>query len=56
MKPRWFGIKEIPFQEMWPSDRYWFPLLLGGKKFKGKFIHKDLDNILEYELKETDLI
>ncbi len=56
MKPRWFNIKEIPFQEMWPSDKYWFPLYLEGKKFKGKFFHKDLDNIIKYDLQEVEMI
>ena len=53
MQPRWFDIKEIPFQKMWPSDKYWFPLFLEGKRFKGKFFHQDLDNILKYELHEV---
>lgn len=56
MKPKWFNVKEIPFQEMWPSDKYWLPLLLEGKKFKGKFFHEDLDNILKHELKEVEAI
>jgi 8-oxo-dGTP diphosphatase/2-hydroxy-dATP diphosphatase len=38
MLPKWFPIEEIPFAQMWPDDEYWFPLLLSGKKFKGKFL------------------
>ncbi len=38
--------------EMWPDDRYWFPLFLKNRKFKGRFIFDEGDNILEYELKE----
>ncbi|MEX0930742.1 MAG: 8-oxo-dGTP diphosphatase, partial [Candidatus Paceibacterota bacterium] len=37
MKPQWFHIEKIPFQEMWADDQYWFPLLLDDKNFKGKF-------------------
>lgn len=52
MKPQWFAISEIPFEQMWQDDKYWFPLFLEGKKFKGKFIFDDNDNILEKELSE----
>lgn len=37
MKPKWFQIDEIPFDKMWSCDKLWLPLLLAGKKFKGKF-------------------
>jgi 8-oxo-dGTP diphosphatase/2-hydroxy-dATP diphosphatase len=53
MKPQWFNIDEIPFKEMWPDDIYWLPLLLAGKKFKGKFLFGENDVILEQELSEV---
>lgn len=56
MKPVWFNIKEIPFHQMWPDDKYWFPLFLEGKKFKGKFLFDNSDKILQHELQEIDLI
>lgn len=52
MKPQWFHINEIPFNEMWPDDKHWFPLFLEGKKFRGKFLFGDNDNILEMNLGE----
>ena len=56
MKPKWFDIREIPFGQMWPDDKYWFPLLLKGKKFKGKFVFKERDEILDYQLQEVNLL
>ena len=56
MRPKWFDAKKLPFNEMWPDDKYWFPLLLNGKKFKGKFLFDESDNILQYELNEVKLI
>lgn len=56
MKPQWFNIKEIPFQEMWPDDKFWFPLFLEGKKFKGKFLFEGQNKILKYNLNEVSLI
>jgi len=53
MRPQWFRIDEIPFDNMWPDDRYWFPLLLQGKKFRGKFLFDGFDNILNMKLEEV---
>lgn len=52
MKPAWFNIDEIPFREMWADDVHWFPLFLKDRKFKGRFLFDDLDNVLEHELEE----
>jgi 8-oxo-dGTP diphosphatase/2-hydroxy-dATP diphosphatase len=56
MRPQWFHIDEIPFSEMWQDDKYWFPLFLKNKKFKGKFLFDESDNILEYNLHEINEI
>lgn len=53
MKPQWFHVDEIPFKKMWPDDEHWMPLFLQGKKFKGKFLFGESDNILEQELSEV---
>ncbi len=50
MKPQWFHIDEIPFEQMWPDDAYWLPLLLEGKKFQGRFLF-DRPSDAEYSAK-----
>ena len=52
MKPKWFKIDEIPFDQMWPDDKLWWPLFLANKKFKAFFHFKDEKNLLNYEVKE----
>lgn len=54
MKPQWFSIEQIPYNEMWPDDIYWLPLFLAGKKFTGKFLFGEGDQILRKELVEVD--
>lgn len=56
MKPQWFDIDEIPYDVMWPDDEYWLPLLLVGKKFKGKFVFGESDIILEQKLEEAEKV
>ena len=47
----WFNFNNIPFKEMWPSDKIWFPLILQGKKFEGNFHYdKDLKELLDYKI------
>jgi len=53
MKPQWFDINQIPYSAMWQDDIHWMPLFLKDKKFSGKFIFDDQDNILEKELNEV---
>ena len=56
MKPRWFSVDEIPFEDMWPDDRYWLPLFLEGRKFKGRFLFEGHDKILESDLEIVEKI
>ncbi len=54
MKPAWFHEQDIPFDTMWPDDRYWFPLFLAGKKFVGSFTFDSNHQILHQELLTVD--
>lgn len=53
MRPEWFETDRLPFGEMWPDDKYWFPLFLDGKKFTGKFLFGEGDSILDMKLEEV---
>lgn len=43
--PRWTGVEDIPFDEMWADDREWFHYLLEDRKFEG-FFDFEGDNML----------
>jgi 8-oxo-dGTP diphosphatase/2-hydroxy-dATP diphosphatase len=50
MKPGWFSFENIPFEQMWSDDKYWFPYLLNNKLFKGAFLF-DRPSDAEYSAK-----
>ncbi len=54
MKPQWFDVADIPYDAMWPDDRFWLPLFLKDKKFKGRFLFGENDAIMEHELSEIE--
>ncbi len=37
MDPKWFDLDNIPYNEMFPDDSYWLPLILEGKKVRAFF-------------------
>jgi 8-oxo-dGTP diphosphatase/2-hydroxy-dATP diphosphatase len=52
MKPKWFDVDEIPYDQMWPDDKYWLPMFLDEKRFKGKFFFNESNEIIDYSLSE----
>lgn len=56
MKPRWFRKSEIPYDKMWPDDRYWMPMFLRGRKFRGKIYFNNQDVILSCDLREVAVV
>lgn len=51
MKPKWFKVENIPYDEMWPADRTFIPLILDGKNIKATFSLVD-NKIIETEIEE----
>ncbi len=47
MKPEWFKTEEIPFDQMWPADKFWIPEVLSGKLIKAIFILAEGDIVKE---------
>lgn len=56
MRPEWFNIDEIPYNQMWDDDKYWLPLLIKGKKFQGNFYFNSELKIIKRELNEVYIL
>ena len=53
MKFEWFHIDQIPYEQMWPIDKYWLPLLLKGVLFMGKVKYNLEGKIATHKIKEV---
>lgn len=50
MNPKWFPLKEIPFQKMWPDDIFWLPEVVKGKLLKATFRFGENDVIKDKKI------
>jgi len=44
--PLWCSIDELPFESMWADDPTWFPHMLEGRRFSGRYVF-DGDRMLD---------
>ena len=56
MKPQWYHTDNLPYDKMWPDDRYWLPLMLKDACFYGYFKFEGHDLITDYTLKEVSKV
>jgi 8-oxo-dGTP diphosphatase / 2-hydroxy-dATP diphosphatase len=52
MKPQWFDVDTLPWNEMWNDDPIWYPLFLTGKKFEGNFLFDGQEKVIRHEIEE----
>ncbi len=52
MKPVWFSIEKIPYENMFSDDKYWMPYILKNKKIKAFFEFDEDWNIEKYNITE----
>jgi 8-oxo-dGTP pyrophosphatase MutT (NUDIX family) len=46
MRPRWYALNALPFEEMWIDDPHWLPRILKGEKIHGEFLFNKTGAIL----------
>ncbi len=55
MRPQWFNLADIPYDQMWPDDKLWLPLLLAGKRFTGTVVVEH-DVVRESDFQEVSTL
>jgi len=51
--PHWFLIGDLPYHNMWADDPIWYPKMIAGEKFVGRFTF-DGKTMLDYELLDAE--
>ena len=55
MRPKWYPISDLPFEEMWVADIKWIPLILNGKKIEAEAnFNADGSIVKEFSYKLTE--
>jgi 8-oxo-dGTP pyrophosphatase MutT (NUDIX family) len=54
MAPKWFDSDKLPFDEMWPDDRYWLPEVIAGHNIFGTFTFDKHNNMLTHDVKTVE--
>lgn len=50
MAPKWFSVKEIPYDQMWTADHIWLPKIIAGEKIKGRITFDDQEKISQISI------
>ena len=54
MRPQWYDISEIPYEDMWVDDEYWLPRVLSGEKITALFEFNENQELLGYKIDSSD--
>lgn len=47
--PSWFSCDQIPYDQMWDDDKYWYLDALAGKPIKKRFFFDENSEVLKFE-------
>ena len=52
MRPQWYRIDKLPFENMWIDDPHWLPIVLAGTEDRGTnfLFDKSGDAMLDLEM------
>lgn len=48
-RPSWFAFDQIPFDQMWDDDKYWYPDMLQGKILNRCFFFDENNKVIKFK-------
>eukprot|EP00088_Acartia_fossae_P061590 TRINITY_DN7403_c0_g1_i1.p1 TRINITY_DN7403_c0_g1~~TRINITY_DN7403_c0_g1_i1.p1 ORF type:complete len:170 (+),score=19.65 TRINITY_DN7403_c0_g1_i1:46-555(+) len=52
IRPKWFQITDIPFEDMWPDNSFWLQRSIQGENLYGYFLYEDWNTISSYHIEK----
>ncbi len=49
--PRWFGVGEVPYDDMWADDRFWLPQVIAGETVRGRFEFDSAETLVAHDVR-----
>jgi len=56
MKPKWFKLSDVPYNEMWSDDEIWMPKVFEGLLLKGSFMFSKDGKVEDYHVDEVNSV
>ena len=50
MAPKWFGLDDLPLEDMWDDDKYWLKRVLAGEKLSCEFELDSDDRVVSQKI------
>jgi len=50
MRPQWFDLDKVPFENMFPDDKLWLPHILNGKFVRGNLVLDENFKLMSYSI------
>lgn len=47
MIPKWFDYQDIPYDQMWPSNKYWLPKAISREHFDAFFVYENANQMVD---------
>ena len=51
MRPEWFALDAIPYDQMWSDAPHWLPLVVSGQRFRAHFSFRGESTLTEHAVK-----
>lgn len=50
MRPQWFPLDKVPFDQMWDDDKLWYPYLFKRQPFRAEFWFGPDEKVVRHEI------
>lgn len=54
MKPEWYPVQDVPYDIMWPSDKFWVPQVIKGELVRGPITFGENDVVVEHHVQSIE--